>query len=43
MVQVVWLSLLFIPLSVVSHVVVPGDQTNEAPAILDLLRNLTAA
>ncbi len=29
-VQVLWLPLLFIPLSAVSYVGVPGDQTNEA-------------
>jgi MFS transporter, DHA2 family, multidrug resistance protein len=39
-VQVLWLPLLFIPLSAVSYVGVPGDQSNEASAILNLFRNL---
>jgi DHA2 family multidrug resistance protein len=39
-VQVLWLPLLFIPLSAVSYVGVPADQTNEASAMLNLFRNL---
>ena len=39
-VQVQWLPLLFIPLSAESYVGVPGDQTNEASAMLNLFRNL---
>ena len=39
-VQVVWLPLLFIPLSAVSYVGVPADKTNEASAMLNLFRNL---
>ena len=39
-VQVLWLPMLFIPLSAISYVGVPGDQTNEASAMLNLYRNL---
>lgn len=39
-VQVVWLPLLFIPLSAVSYVGVPPNQTNEASAMINLFRNL---
>jgi DHA2 family multidrug resistance protein len=39
-VQVLWLPLLFIPISAVSYVGVPGDRTNEASAMLNLFRNL---
>ncbi len=38
--QVVWLPFLFIPLSAVSYVGVPSDRTNEASAIINLMRNL---
>ncbi len=38
--QVVWLPLLFIPLNAVSYVGVPPDRTNEASAIINLMRNL---
>ncbi len=38
--QVVWLPLLFIPLSAVSYVGVPPDRNNEASAMLNLMRNL---
>jgi DHA2 family multidrug resistance protein len=38
--QVVWLPFLFIPLSAVSYVGVPPDRTNEASAIINLMRNL---
>ncbi|MBV9248924.1 MAG: DHA2 family efflux MFS transporter permease subunit [Acetobacteraceae bacterium] len=39
-VQVVWLPFLFIPISAVSYVGVPPDRTNEASAIINLMRNL---
>lgn len=38
--QVVWLPFLFIPLSAVSYVGIPPDRTNEASAIINLMRNL---
>jgi DHA2 family multidrug resistance protein len=38
--QVMWLPFLFIPLSAVSYVGVPGNQTNEASALINLMRNL---
>jgi DHA2 family multidrug resistance protein len=38
--QVVWLPFVFIPLSAVSYVGVPPDRTDEAPAIINLMRNL---
>lgn len=38
--QVVWLPLLFIPLSAVSYVGVPPDRNNEASALQNLMRNL---
>jgi DHA2 family multidrug resistance protein len=38
--QVVWLPFLFIPLSAVSYVGVPPDRTNEASAMINLMRNL---
>ena len=38
--QVVWLPMLFIPLSAVSYVGVPPDRNNEASAMLNLMRNL---
>jgi DHA2 family multidrug resistance protein len=38
--QVVWLPFVFIPLSAVSYVGVPPNQTNEASAIINLMRNL---
>jgi MFS transporter, DHA2 family, multidrug resistance protein len=38
--QVVWLPFPFIPLSAVSYVGVPADRTNEASAIINLMRNL---
>ncbi len=38
--QVVWLPFVFIPLSAVSYVRVPSDRTNEASAIINLMRNL---
>jgi MFS transporter, DHA2 family, multidrug resistance protein len=38
--QVVWLPFVFIPLSAVSYVGVPPDRTNEASAIINLMRNL---
>ena len=38
--QVIWLPFLFIPLSAVSYVGVPPDRTNEASAIINLMRNL---
>jgi DHA2 family multidrug resistance protein len=37
--QVVWLPFVFIPLSAVSYVGVPPDRTNEASAIINLMRN----
>ena len=40
MTQVVWLPFLFIPLSAVSYVGVPPNRTNEASAIINLMRNL---
>ena len=38
--QVIWLPFLFIPLSAVSYVGVPPDRTNEASAMINLMRNL---
>lgn len=38
--QVVWLPFIFIPLSAVSYVGVPPDRTNEASALINLMRNL---
>jgi MFS transporter, DHA2 family, multidrug resistance protein len=38
--QVVWLPFVFIPLSAVSYVGVPPDQTNDASAMINLMRNL---
>lgn len=38
--QVVWLPFVFIPLSAVSYVGVPPDHTNEASALINLMRNL---
>jgi DHA2 family multidrug resistance protein len=38
--QVIWLPFLFIPLSAVSYVGVPPNQTNEASALINLMRNL---
>ena len=38
--QAVWLPFVFIPLSAVSYVGVPPDRTNEASAIINLMRNL---
>jgi DHA2 family multidrug resistance protein len=38
--QVVWLPFVFIPLSAVSYVGVPPDRTNEASALINLMRNL---
>jgi DHA2 family multidrug resistance protein len=38
--QVVWLPFVFIPLSAVSYVGVPPDRTNEASAMINLMRNL---
>ena len=38
--QVVWLPLLFIPLTAVSYVGVPADRNNEASALQNLMRNL---
>jgi DHA2 family multidrug resistance protein len=38
--QVVWLPFVFIPLSAVSYVGVPPHRTNEASAIINLMRNL---
>ena len=38
--QVIWLPFVFIPLSAVSYVGVPPDRTNEASAIINLMRNL---
>ncbi len=38
--QVIWMPFLFIPLSAVSYVGVPPDRTNEASAIINLMRNL---
>jgi len=35
-----WLPFLFIPLSAVSYVGVPPDRTNEASAMINLMRNL---
>jgi DHA2 family multidrug resistance protein len=37
---VIWLPFLFIPLSAVAYVGVPADQTNDASAIINLMRNL---
>lgn len=39
-IQVVWLPLLFIPLSAVSYVGVDSNRTSEASAMLNLMRNL---
>lgn len=38
--QVVWLPFLFIPLSAVSYVGVPPDRSNDASALINLMRNL---
>jgi DHA2 family multidrug resistance protein len=38
--QVVWLPFLFIPLSAVSYVGLPPDHSNEASALINLMRNL---
>ncbi len=38
--QSVWLPFVFIPLSAVSYVGVPPDRTNEASAMINLMRNL---
>jgi MFS transporter, DHA2 family, multidrug resistance protein len=38
--QVVWLPFMFIPLSAVSYVGVPPNRTNEASAMINLMRNL---
>jgi DHA2 family multidrug resistance protein len=38
--QAIWLPFVFIPLSAVSYVGVPPDRTNEASAIINLMRNL---
>ncbi len=38
--QVIWLPFLFIPLSAVSYVGVPPNRTNEASAMINLMRNL---
>lgn len=38
--QVIWLPFVFIPLSAVSYVGVPPDRTNEASALINLMRNL---
>ncbi|HET8995675.1 MAG TPA: DHA2 family efflux MFS transporter permease subunit [Acetobacteraceae bacterium] len=38
--QVIWLPLLFIPLSAVSYVGVPPERNNEASALQNLMRNL---
>jgi DHA2 family multidrug resistance protein len=38
--QVVALPFLFIPISAASYVGIPGDKTNEASAIINLMRNL---
>jgi DHA2 family multidrug resistance protein len=38
--QVVWLPFLFIPLSAVSYVGLPPDRSNEASALINLMRNL---
>lgn len=38
--QVMWMPFLFIPLSAVSYVGVPPNRTNEASAIINLMRNL---
>jgi MFS transporter, DHA2 family, multidrug resistance protein len=38
--QVMWMPFLFIPLSAVSYVGVPPNRTNEASAMINLMRNL---
>jgi DHA2 family multidrug resistance protein len=38
--QVVWLPFLFIPLSAVSYVGLPANRSNEASALINLMRNL---
>jgi MFS transporter, DHA2 family, multidrug resistance protein len=38
--QVVWLPFLFIPISAVSYVGVPPERSNEASALINLMRNL---
>ena len=38
--QVIWLPFLFIPISAVSYVGVPADRTNDASALINLMRNL---
>jgi DHA2 family multidrug resistance protein len=38
--QVMWLPFLFIPLSAVSYVGLPPDRSNEASALINLMRNL---
>ncbi|MBN8904158.1 MAG: DHA2 family efflux MFS transporter permease subunit, partial [Rhodospirillales bacterium] len=38
--QVIWLPFLFIPLSAVSYVGVPPDRSNDASALINLMRNL---
>jgi DHA2 family multidrug resistance protein len=38
--QVVWLPFLFIPISAVSYVGLPPDRSNEASALINLMRNL---
>jgi DHA2 family multidrug resistance protein len=40
MMQAMWLPFVFIPLSAVSYVGVPPDRTNEASALINLMRNL---
>ena len=39
-IQVIWLPFLFIPIAAVSYVGVPPERTNEASAIINLMRNL---
>ena len=38
--QVIWLPFLFIPISAVSYVGVPPSRSNEASALINLMRNL---
>jgi DHA2 family multidrug resistance protein len=38
--QVIWLPFLFIPISAVSYVGVPADRSNDASALINLMRNL---
>jgi MFS transporter, DHA2 family, multidrug resistance protein len=38
--QVIWLPFLFIPISAVSYIGVPPDRSNDASALINLMRNL---